>query len=118
VAVSVAVAAVFAWRNRGTFTVLSDPDRSDTGAAYPIANFPTHVLIDADGVVWDVVPAEFDEEEIVACAERVLGPAGGMMADVGLLTAFVAGAPSYPLHLPPPDDGDGRRGGCLTRLTE
>lgn len=43
-----------------------------TGAAYPIFNFPTHILIDRDGIVRDVVLAELDAEEFVARAEAIL----------------------------------------------
>jgi peroxiredoxin len=48
-------AAAFAFRNNTTFTILSDPDRSGTGAAYPILNFPTHIFIGRDGKVKEVI---------------------------------------------------------------
>ena len=70
------MAAVFAWRNKGTFTVLSDPDRSDTGAAYPIANFPTHILIDADGIIRDVILAPLDEAGFREAAAAIIAPEG------------------------------------------
>ncbi len=69
-------AAEFAARNHVTFTVLSDPSRANTGAAYPIANFPTHILIDKDGIVRDIVLAAIDKEEIVERAQKIL-PSGG-----------------------------------------
>ena len=65
-------AARFAALNNATFTILSDPRRENTGAAYPIANFPTHILIDKDGIVRDIVLAAIDEEEIVRRAEAIM----------------------------------------------
>ncbi|MGH2562037.1 MAG: peroxiredoxin family protein [Thermomicrobiales bacterium] len=71
-------AAEFAARNHATFTIASDPDRSDTGSAYPIVNFPTHVLIDENGIVRDIVLAAIDKDEIVERAGPILpdGEAG------------------------------------------
>jgi peroxiredoxin len=66
-------AAGFAARNNGTFPILTDPDRAFTGAAYPIANFPTHILIDREGIVRDVVLAPIDEAEIVRRAQVIIG---------------------------------------------
>lgn len=71
-----AAAAGFAARNNGTFPILTDPKRLLTGAAYPIVNFPTHILIDRDGIVRDVVLAPIDQEEIVARAQQIIAPAG------------------------------------------
>lgn len=68
-------AAAFAALNKATFTILSDPRRENTGAAYPIANFPTHILIDEEGIVRDIVLAAIDEEEIVRRAEALM-PSG------------------------------------------
>jgi peroxiredoxin len=65
-------AAAFAALNKATFTILSDPRREHTGAAYPIFNFPTHILIDEDGIVRDIVLSDIDEEEIVARAEAIM----------------------------------------------
>ncbi len=65
-------AAEFAALNRTTFLIASDPYRTDTGGAYPITNFPTHVLIDRDGIVRDVVLAAIDRDEIVERAEQLL----------------------------------------------
>jgi peroxiredoxin len=65
-------AAAFAALNNATFTILSDPRRENTGAAYPIFNFPTHILIDEDGIVRDIVLSDIDEEEIVARAAAIL----------------------------------------------
>jgi cytochrome c biogenesis protein CcmG, thiol:disulfide interchange protein DsbE len=66
-------AASYAARNGATFLVLSDPDERDTGAAYPIYNFPTHIFIDADGVIRAVILEDMDTEQALAAAEIVLG---------------------------------------------
>jgi cytochrome c biogenesis protein CcmG/thiol:disulfide interchange protein DsbE len=65
-------AASYAARNGATFLVLSDPDESDTGAAYPIYNFPTHIFIDSDGVIRSIVLEDMSKEEAVAEAGRLL----------------------------------------------
>jgi peroxiredoxin len=65
-------AAAYAGRNGATFLVLSDPDEADTGAAYPILNFPTHIFIDKDGIVRSVILEDMDEEQALAEASRVL----------------------------------------------
>lgn len=66
--------AEFATRNNAKFTILSDPDRSDTGEAYPIANFPTHILIDSSGIIRDTILAAIDEEAIIEAANQILEP--------------------------------------------
>ncbi len=68
-------AAAYAGRNGATFLVLSDPDETDTGAAYPILNFPTHIFIDRDGIVRSVILEDMDEEQAIAEASRVLDDA-------------------------------------------
>lgn len=67
-------AAGFAARNKGTFPILTDPDRTFTGAVYPIANFPTHILIDREGIVRDIVLSPIDEPEIVRRAQAIIAP--------------------------------------------
>lgn len=67
-------AADFAARHDATFTIASDPNRADIGMSYPIAYFPTHILIDAQGIVRDVVIAQLDQAEIVTRAEQILAP--------------------------------------------
>lgn len=69
-------AAGFAALNDGTFPILTDPKRAFTGPAYPIANFPTHILIDREGVIRDIILAPIDEDEIVARAQRLIAPTG------------------------------------------
>ncbi len=65
-------AAAYAGRNGAEFLVLSDPDESDTRAAYPILNFPTHIFIGADGIVRSVVLKDMDEEQAVGEAEKII----------------------------------------------
>ncbi len=65
-------AAAYAGANGATFLVLSDPDERDTGAAYPIFNFPTHIFIDRDGVIRSIVLEDMDTEQAVAEASRLL----------------------------------------------
>ena len=65
-------AASFAERNHGTFTILTDPNRRFTGSAYPITNFPTHILIDRDGIVRDIVLAPIDKAEIIQRAAVII----------------------------------------------
>lgn len=67
-------AAEFAALNDATFTIASDPNRADIGASYPIAYFPTHILIDEQGIVRDVVIAALDKEEIIKRSEQILTP--------------------------------------------
>jgi cytochrome c biogenesis protein CcmG/thiol:disulfide interchange protein DsbE len=65
-------AATYAARNGATFLVLSDPDESDTGAAYPIFNFPTHMFIDRDGVIRSIILEDMSTEQAVTEANRLL----------------------------------------------
>ncbi len=66
-------AATYAAQNGATFLVLSDPDETDTGASYPIFNFPTHIFIDRDGIIRSIVLEDMDTEQAVAEASRLLG---------------------------------------------
>jgi len=68
-------AALFAARNDVTFPIFSDPDRSATRDAYPIYNFPTHIFIDADGIVRHVVLSEMSVEEAVRYAHETMNGA-------------------------------------------
>lgn len=65
----------YAARNGATYLIGTDPNRKMTGQGYPIVNFPTHILIDREGVVRDVVLAELDTEQFLARAEAILAPA-------------------------------------------
>jgi len=65
-------AAAYAAANGAAFLVLSDPDERDTGSAYPIFNFPTHIFIDRDGVIRSIVLEDLGTEQAVAEANRLL----------------------------------------------
>jgi peroxiredoxin len=65
-------AASYAADNKATFLVLSDPDESDTGAAYPIMNFPTHIFIDRDGVIRAISLEDLSEDQAIAAAQAIL----------------------------------------------
>jgi len=67
-------AAAYAGRNKAEFLVLSDPDEADTNAAYPIFNFPTHIFIDADGVIRSVVLEDMSEEQAIGEAQKIIPP--------------------------------------------
>lgn len=67
-------AAAYAAQNDATFLVLSDPDESDTGGAYPIYNFPTHIFIDADGVIQSIILSDMSEEFALEQARALLEP--------------------------------------------
>ena len=64
----------YAARNGATYLIASDPRRESTGAGYPIVNFPTHILIDGDGIVRQIVLAELDKNGFLEYAEPLLGP--------------------------------------------
>jgi peroxiredoxin len=65
-------AAAYAATNGATFLVLSDPDERDTGSAYPVFNFPTHIFIGRDGIIRSIVLEDMDTEQAVAEASRLL----------------------------------------------
>lgn len=65
-------AMAFAELNGVTFPILLDPDRSLTSPSYPIYNFPTHIFVDEDGIVRNIVMAQMSRDEAIAAAESVL----------------------------------------------
>lgn len=65
-------AAAYAGQNKARFLVLSDPDEADTGAAYPIFNFPTHIFIDESGTVQKIVLSEMSTDQALANAASIL----------------------------------------------
>lgn len=69
----VAAAVEYAELNGATYTVVGDPQREGS-AAYPIFNFPTHILIDREGIVRDIVLAELNAEQFIAHAQIILKP--------------------------------------------
>lgn len=62
----------FAKLNSVTFDILLDPDRTLTSPTYPIYNFPTHIFIDADGIVRKIVLSEMSTDQAIAAAQSVL----------------------------------------------
>ena len=64
----------YADRNGATYLIGSDPSRESTGAGYPIVNFPTHILIDRDGIVRQIVLAELDKDGFLEYVEPLLTP--------------------------------------------
>ena len=69
-------AALYASQNDVEFLVLSDPNRTGTSSTYSINNFPTHIFVDADGIVRAVVLAQMSLDEAVANAELAINPTG------------------------------------------
>jgi cytochrome c biogenesis protein CcmG, thiol:disulfide interchange protein DsbE len=67
-------AAAYAAQNKATFVVLTDEDETDTGAAYPLYNVPTHIFIDGDGVIRSIVMADMSEERALSEARALLKP--------------------------------------------
>jgi cytochrome c biogenesis protein CcmG, thiol:disulfide interchange protein DsbE len=65
-------AAEFAARNHVTFTVLLDPNRTLTSAAYPIYNFPTHIFINQSGTVRKIVLSEMSTDQAIENAGSIL----------------------------------------------
>ena len=69
-------AFAYAERNGATYLVGSDPERKLTGPGYPIVNFPTHILIDRQGIVQSIILAELDATQFVAGAAAILNVGG------------------------------------------
>ncbi len=67
-------AAAYAAQNDAAFTVLSDPNETDTGAAYPVYNFPTHIFIDAEGVIRSIVLEPMDADQAIREGRALLQP--------------------------------------------
>ncbi len=65
-------AGAFAAKVGATFPILVDPDRTLTSEAYPIYNFPTHIFVDENGIVRNIVLSEMSSEQAIAAAESVM----------------------------------------------
>ena len=65
-------AFAYAARNGATYLVGTDPARTLTGDAYPIINFPTHILIDREGIIQSIILAELDTAQFVSGAAVIL----------------------------------------------
>ena len=70
-------AVAYAELNGLTYTIAGDPERQLTGEPYPIANFPTHILIDREGIVRDVILAELNQQQFIERAEPLLASGEG-----------------------------------------
>ncbi len=73
----IADAYLYAAQNEVSFVVLSDQFRELVSKTYLIGNFPTHIFIDADGIVRDVQLTGLSVEQAVASANKAIHPGGG-----------------------------------------
>lgn len=64
----------YAQLNHVTYTILSDPNRDGTGPTYPINNFPTHIFVDANGVIRAIVLAPMDAATAEQYGNEILHP--------------------------------------------
>ncbi len=62
----------FAVANGGTFTVYNIPDLTIFGETWDTRNFPTHMYIDAEGIVRYVSTKPSDADELIARGEWLL----------------------------------------------
>ncbi len=53
------------------FTVLSDPDRLAISGKYRVRSFPTHIFIDSDGIVREIVTTTMSTNTALNYASRV-----------------------------------------------
>ena len=67
-------AYLYAARNQVTFVILSDPTREHVRATYQINNFPTHIFIDAEGIVRDVQLAPLSVQQALTSADLAINP--------------------------------------------
>lgn len=67
-------AYLYAAQNDANFIILSDPNRQFVGQTYQINNFPTHVFIDAAGVVRSVQLAPLSVEAALAATDLAINP--------------------------------------------
>lgn len=65
-------AARFAHLNGATFTILSDPDQSATGVAYPVFNFPTHIFVNRDGTIASIALKPLSVAEAIEHGEEII----------------------------------------------
>ncbi len=70
-------AVAYAELNGLTYLIAGDPNRKLTGDAYPIVNFPTHILVDRDGIVREVILSELNRDQIIERAAPILSPSEG-----------------------------------------
>jgi thiol-disulfide isomerase/thioredoxin len=66
------VAVAFAAVNGATFPVFNVPDRSLIGDRYDLYNVPTHLFIDANGVVQKIIAGPVNEQSALAAAATIM----------------------------------------------
>lgn len=69
------VSLAFAQSLGATFPILNVPDRDLIAEQYDVYNYPTHLFIDANGVVQKIIPGQLDEETAVAEGRALLATA-------------------------------------------
>jgi peroxiredoxin len=67
-------AYLYAAQNQVTFMILSDPTREHVGKSYQINNFPTHIFIDAQGIVRSVQLAPLSTQQALDSAYAAINP--------------------------------------------
>jgi cytochrome c biogenesis protein CcmG, thiol:disulfide interchange protein DsbE len=70
-------AYLYAAQNQVSFMILSDPTREHVGSSYQINNFPTHIFIDAQGIVRDVQLTPLSAAQALKSAGLALHPTTG-----------------------------------------
>jgi thiol-disulfide isomerase/thioredoxin len=64
----------YAAQSGANFKVLADPTRELSGMNYQVNNFPTHIFIDAAGIVQAVKLAPLSVETALAAADKAINP--------------------------------------------
>ena len=68
----IADAYLYAAQNDVSFVILSDPTRANVGKTYQINNFPTHIFVDAQGIVRDVQLRGLTVEQAIKSAHLAI----------------------------------------------
>lgn len=68
-------AYLYAAQNQVSFMILSDPTREFVSKSYQINNFPTHIFIDAQGIVRSVQLAPLSTQQALDSAYAAIHPA-------------------------------------------
>ncbi len=66
------VSLAFAQGLGATFPILNVPDRNLIADRYDVYNYPTHIFIDANGIVRDIFPGQLNEETALELGRRLL----------------------------------------------
>lgn len=67
-------AYLYAATNQAPFIILSDPTREFVSQTYQINNFPTHIFIDASGIVRSVQLAPLSVDQAILSAQMAINP--------------------------------------------